>query len=150
MMPGIWKGTASGTGTGGKAFEIIQTERVGTLLDGRLMVIEGRGYDKDGSLKFNAFGVISRTADKNGLEFRAYQGDDAGTFPLTVDGRVLHWERPAGPDAIVRFTIDLTQDGRWHEIGEYLAHGKPAYKIIELNLSRIGDTDWPRAGTVRP
>jgi len=149
MMQGLWKGSATGMGPEGKPFAITQTERVGALLDGRLVAIEGRGYDADTTLKFNAFAVISRGDKPGTLEFRAYQGDDAGTFAMSVDGRVVRWQRPAGPGAIVRFTIDFTQ-GNWHEIGEYLADGKPPAKIIELNLSRVADTDWPRANPVLP
>jgi hypothetical protein len=48
FMDGTWRGTAwTLLPTGGK-HEITQTERVGSFLDGKVKVIEGRGYEADG------------------------------------------------------------------------------------------------------
>jgi hypothetical protein len=61
-MDGVWRGSASIMLPSGKKL-ITQTERIGPLLDGSIKVIEGRGYEADGRVGFNAFGVISRVGD---------------------------------------------------------------------------------------
>ena len=38
FMHGTWRGTASGTARDGTRYEVVQTERVGTMLDGDLLV----------------------------------------------------------------------------------------------------------------
>jgi hypothetical protein len=54
---------------------------------------------------------------------------------------------PAGPGAIMRYT-DTVRDGSWLDVGEYVAGDAPPRRVVELNLSRVGDTDWPAAGAV--
>jgi hypothetical protein len=33
-------------------------------------------------------------------------------------------------------------------VGERIAQGQPPLRVVELNLRRVGDTDWPGAGAV--
>ena len=37
---------------------------------------------------------------------------------------------------------------RWREVGECIAGDAPPMQIVEMNLRRVGDTDWPAAGAV--
>ena len=66
----------------------------------------------------------------------------AGTFELklTADGYV--WEVPAGPNAVMRFTATV-KNNTWREIGELVAEGGAPKQAFEMNLKRVGDTDWP-------
>ncbi|MEI6668452.1 MAG: hypothetical protein WCP29_09875 [Acidobacteriota bacterium] len=59
FMDGVWRGTAWTMLPSGQRHTITQTERIGPMLDGSIKVIEGRGYDPDGTVTFNAFGTIS-------------------------------------------------------------------------------------------
>src|SRR3990167_10989862 len=59
IMDGVWRGSAWTMDRTGKKHEITQTERIGPFLDGSVRIIEGRGYNADGSVGFNAFGVMS-------------------------------------------------------------------------------------------
>ena len=56
---GVWRGSASTILPSGEKHVITQTERVGPFLDGSVKVIEGRGYESNGSPGFNAFAIIS-------------------------------------------------------------------------------------------
>src|SRR5512132_737806 len=58
-MDGVWRGPAWTILQNGEKHHITQTERIGPFLDGSVKVIEGRGYDPDGRVTFNAFGTIS-------------------------------------------------------------------------------------------
>src|SRR5690349_7600339 len=84
IFDGIWRGPAKVTLPGGKIVEITQAERVGPMLGGNLRVIEGRGYAADGSLRFNAFGVISYDPAAKSYDFRSYAEGRQGDFPFEV------------------------------------------------------------------
>src|SRR2546429_4770391 len=58
-LDGVWRGPAWTILPSGEKHNITQTERIGPFLDGSVKVIEGRGYNADGSVGFNAFGIIS-------------------------------------------------------------------------------------------
>ena len=148
MMDGVWRGPAW-TMTPQGRHEITQTERIGPFLGGSVRVIEGRGYDSDGSVTFNALGVISFDPVAGGYSMNSWAQGYAGTFPLrpTSDGYV--WEVPAGPGAIIRYTATI-RDGAWREVGERIAGDSPPVQIFEMNLQRVGDTDWPQGGTIPP
>src|SRR5436190_20265537 len=84
-MDGEWRGPAwILTGTGEKR-EFVQTERMGPFLDGSLKVIEGRGHDPDGSVRFNAFGIVSYDPAKKAYSMRSYAMGRTGDFPLVAN-----------------------------------------------------------------
>lgn len=149
FMRGIWIGDAEGTTPEGARYKVTQTERMGPMLGGDIVVIEGRGYRPDGSTGFNAFAVVSFDVRTQNYEIRSYAQGNAGTFPLelTADGYV--WQVPAGRDAIMRFTATVEGD-RWREVGEYIVAGQPPVPSFEMNLRRVGETDWPLATPVSP
>jgi hypothetical protein len=149
FMRGIWIGEAEGTTPEGTRYKVTQTERMGPLLGGDIIVIEGRGYRPDGSTGFNAFAVVSYNVHAQKYEIRSYAQGNAGTFSFepTADGYV--WEVPAGRDAVMRFTATVTGD-RWREVGEYIAVGQAPVPSFEMNLRRVGETDWPSTTPVSP
>jgi hypothetical protein len=148
FMNGIWVGPASGASADGSHYEVTQTERMGPMLGGDIIVIEGRGYAPDGSTAFNAFAVVSWVPGTGKYELRSYAQGYAGTFDLVPTDDGYRWEIPAGP-VTIRYTATI-KDGTWHEIGERIAPGQPAVQIFEMNLKRVGDTDWPVGTPVSP
>ena len=147
FLDGVWRGTAWTILPGGKRHDIVQTERIGTFLGGAVRVIEGRGYEPDGSVGFNALGIISYDPRTRDYSFRSYAMGMKGDFPFKVlpDGYV--WQTPAGPGTIIRYTATVG-GGKFREIGERIGpDGKPV-QILEMNLVRVGDTDWPAGGAV--
>lgn len=149
FMDGIWRGPAWSLRPDGRN-EVIQTERVGPFLDGSVRVVEGRAYGSDGSVAFNALGVISFDPARNHYLMQSWALGFGGTFPLQVspDG-VIVWEAPAGPGAVIRHTATI-RDGMWHEIGERITGDDPPIRVSELNLRRVADTQWPAADPVPP
>jgi hypothetical protein len=148
FMRGIWAGPASGADRSGP-YKVTQTERVGPILGGDVMVIEGRGYRDDNTTGFNAFAAISWNPQTQKYEMRSYAQGYAGTFDLklTADGYI--WEVPAGPNAVMRFTATV-KTTTWREIGEYVTEGAAPKQTFEMNLKRVGDTDWPVGTPVSP
>ena len=132
----------------GEKHTITQTERIGPFLDGSVKVIEGRGYDHDGKVTFNAFGTISYDPGKKTYTLHSYAMGSVGDFvlKLTADGFI--WEIPAGPMKI-RYTA-VVKDGAWRETGDQIAPGAEPVRFFEMNLKRVGDTNWPAAGAISP
>src|SRR5947209_1687012 len=99
-MDGVWRGPAWTILPSGEKHNITQTERIGPFLDGSVKVIEGRGYDADGKVTFNAFGTISFDPATKVYTLHSYAQGNVGDFALnrTTDGYV--WEIPAGPITI--------------------------------------------------
>lgn len=145
-MDGEWRGKARVLTPRGPV-EIVQTERSGTLLDGRIRLIEGRGYDGSGKLAFNAFGVIA-AKPQGGFELRSWTGDAAGTFAIEPTAKGMVWTIAAGL-ATIRYEAWF-EDGKWIETGHRLVPGKPPVEFIRMELSRVGASDWPAAGAIAP
>lgn len=148
FLDGEWRGEAVVHGPGGP-MTLTQTERVGSMLGGSVKVIEGRGYAADGSTQFNAMAVLSWNEREGRYGFRSYANGYSGDyrFERTEDG--FRWETPAGPNARIQYTA-VIRDGTWHEVGDYVAEGQPPRRVIEMNLRRVEDSDWPAGGAVSP
>src|SRR5204863_3103992 len=88
VMDGVWRGPAWTLLPNGEKRHITQTERIGPFLDGSVKVIEGRGYEADGRVGFNAFGVIFYDSMKKAYGFRSWALGRAGDFKfeLVPDG----------------------------------------------------------------
>ena len=50
---------------------------------------------------------------------------------------------------MIRFTATV-KNNTWREVGEYVAEGGAPMQTFEMNLKRIGDTDWPLGAPVSP
>jgi hypothetical protein len=148
FMDGVWRGPASIVLPSGAKHTITQTERIGPFLDGSIKVIEGRGYEADGRVGFNAFGIISYNTVTRAYSLHSYAQGQVGDFALrlTSDGYV--WEIPAGP-ATIRYTA-VIKNGAWQEVGDRIVPGQEPIRFFEMNLTRVGDTNWPAAGWVGP
>lgn len=148
LMDGVWRGPAWSITPGGR-HEVTQTERIGPFLGGAVKVIEGRAYNPDGSVGFNAFGTISYDPAKSAYVLHSYAEGHGGDFPLTVTDTGYVWEVPAGPGATIRYTATIGK-GAWREVGYRVAGSAPPVQVFEMNLVRVGNTDWPAGGAVPP
>ena len=148
FMDGAWRGTAWTMLPSGEKHTVTQTERIGPFLDGTVKVIEGRGYDADGKVAFNAFGTISYSPDADRFTLHSYAQGKAGDFKLTPSADGYVWEIPAGP-VTIRYSA-VIKDGDWKEFGDRIATGKEPVRFFEMNLKRVGDCDWPSAGAIGP
>ncbi|MDT4898526.1 MAG: hypothetical protein QOH25_3603 [Acidobacteriota bacterium] len=148
VMDGVWRGPAWTILPSGEKHTITQTERIGPFLDGSVKVIEGRGYNPDGKVGFNAFGTISYNPATQAFTLHSYAQGNVGDFVLTPTADGYVWEIPAGPMTI-RYTA-VIKDGAWREVGDQIMPGKEPVRFFEMNLKRIGDTNWPAAGAISP
>jgi hypothetical protein len=146
-MDGVWRGPAWSLTPKGEKHNITQTERIGPFLDGSVKVIEGRGYDDQGKVTFNALGIISYDSDQKTYSMRSYAMGRSGDFPVTTTSDGYIWEIPAGPGMTIRYTA-VVKDGKWHEVGDHIMPGKDPLRIFEMSLTRVGDSSWPGAGAI--
>ncbi len=147
-MDGVWKGSAWTILPSGEKHVLTQTERVGPFLDGAVKVVEGRGYEADGKLAFNAFGTISYDPAKSAYTMHSYAMGFVGDYALTPTAAGFVWEIPAGPMTI-RYTATI-EGGRWVEVGDRIVPGREPVRFLEMNLERVGDTSWPAEGAIAP
>jgi len=146
LMDGLWRGPAWTLLPSGEKHTLTQTERVGSFLDGTVKVLEGTGYEADGAVAFNAFGIISYDPATKAYALHSYALGHVGDFALTTTAEGWVWELPVGPMTI-RYTATF-KDGTWREVGDRIMPGKDPVRIFEMTLKRIGNTNWPAAGAV--
>ncbi|MEK6300024.1 MAG: DUF1579 domain-containing protein [Acidobacteriota bacterium] len=147
-MDGVWRGPAWTILPSGEKHSITQTERIGPFLDGSVKVLEGRGYEPDGKVTFNAFGTISYDPGKQTYTLHSYAQGYVGDFALKPNADGYVWEIPAG-QMTIRYTA-VVKDGAWLEVGDRIMPGKEPVRFFEMNLRRVGDTTWPAGGAVSP
>ena len=148
VMDGVWRGSAWTMLPSGAKHTITQTERVGLFLDGSVRVVEGRGYEDDGTVAFNALGIISYDPATEAYSIRTYAQGRTGDFALTPTADGFQWEIPAGPMTI-RYTAIITE-GTWTEVGDRILPDGDAIRFFETTLTRVSDTDWPVGGAIKP
>src|SRR2546426_12330746 len=122
VMDGVWRGPAWTILPSGEKHTVTQTERIGPFLDGSVKVTEGRGYEADGRVGFNAFGTISYNPATRAYTLHSHAQGYVGDFKfmLTADGYV--WEIPAG-QMTIRYTA-VIKDGAWREGGDRITPGE--------------------------
>lgn len=148
FLDGVWRGPAMTILPNGQKHEITQTERVGPFLDGSIKVIEGRGYEADGRVSFNAMGTVSYNAATKVYTMHSNAQGYVGNYVLTPTADGFAWEIPAGPMTIKY--VATVKDGVWREVGDRVMPGKEPVRFFEMTLKRIGDTTWPAGGAVSP
>lgn len=144
FLVGRWEGPATiDMGPRGGRREVRQREWVGTAAGGHVVTVVGQGREKqaDGTDKliFDAFAVIYQ--DREGRPaLRAFlangQWVDA-TFELKERGFVWGYSDPRAGQ--IRYTVTLTPEGRWNEVGERSGDGQAWSRFLEMTLERVGD-----------
>ena len=146
-LAGAWRGPASIRQRDGSKLSFVQTERIGPFLGGSVLVIEGRGYDDHGAVRFNALAIVSYDPAKRAYTLHSHALGRVGDFAFEPTGDGYRWEIPLGPAGKVRY-VATVRDGELHEVGERVVEGREPQRIFEMRLQRIGDTDWPAAGAI--
>ena len=147
-LEGVWRGTGWSLLPSGERAHFTQTIRVGSIGEGALKLLEGRTYQSEGRLGGTNLEVLSFNVETKTYGLRLYTQGKSADVPITPTASGFTLEYPEGT-AKVRFTITVISD-TWHEVAERLTPGQPPLRFMELTLPRVGSTDWPAAGAVRP
>jgi len=148
MLDGVWRGPATASEAEGRRVSFVQTERIGPFLGGSIKVIEGRGYDDDGAVRFNALGVVSFDPATRAYTMHSHAQGHVGDFVFVPTSDGYRWEIPL-PAGRIRYVATVSSD-ELHEVGDLLLDGRAPVRIFEMRLKKLGATDWPAAGAVPP
>jgi hypothetical protein len=139
FLEGEWEGEAWIESGPGERRRLRQTETVRYSNSGHVLVIQGTGWESEAGgaerMAFNAVAVVSHAADA-GYRMRSYTMEGrTGDFELTVSDSGFVWgmEFPAGR---VRYTMRLTPEGEWREVGEFFRGEAPGRTVIELRVRK--------------
>lgn len=115
-------------------------ESVKLKLSGKALLIEGLGTKKDADGKekiiHEALAVISWDGKQNKYVMHAVTARAGAVSPnVEVSDRKLVWSFSTGPGS-VRYTINVTSDGKWNEIGEFSPDGSKWNKFFEMTLTK--------------
>ncbi|MBI5011118.1 MAG: hypothetical protein HZB98_16015 [Bacteroidia bacterium] len=140
-MVGDWQGEAWYLGRDQQKTYIEQKEHIQTRLNGTIITMEGTGFSKpsgqdEARIVFQAFGIFTYDMASSKFVLRAYQGGNFIDSELTFnpDGSFT-WgiEMPYGK---TRYTLRLTPEGKWNEVGEFSRDGTTWVKNFEMMLSK--------------
>jgi hypothetical protein len=143
FLAGQWKGESWTESAPGQRSAAVGTETVEPKLDGLLLNIEGLFRRKlnekeTGDVVHQAFAVISFDENAKRYRFQAYT--DRGIYTdaeAKVEDGKLEWGFRMPQAGEVRFTITVTENGPWFEIGEISSDGKQWRKFFEMTLERV-------------
>jgi hypothetical protein len=143
FLAGQWQGEGWIDVGQGQRRTFRQSETVQSKLDGLLFVIDGLGKGKlPGSdeevVVHNAFAVLSYDEAAKRFRWHAYRADGLFVDADTVVGdnqMVWSFANPRGGK--IRFTIKLTDKGRWHEVGEFSPDGSAWRQFFEMTLEKM-------------
>lgn len=144
FLVGDWEGKGWFAGPRGRS-EVWGTESVRSRLEGLVIVVEGHFMgnvpgSEEAVPVHHAFGVLSY--DQEGGHYRVSThlanglgGDFTATMP---DDHTIIWGDPNR----VRYTMDFSKEGQWHEIGEYTPDGGTTWtQFMEMTLHRQADPE---------
>jgi hypothetical protein len=144
FLLGEWEGSGWMEYAPGQRGEFRGTERVERRMGGRLVVVEGSftawlGPDLGDRPVHQAIGILSWDAAAERYAFRTYtaheRGGDASCVEIS-DGRMV-WGYDDPGFGQVRFTVAITPDGRWHEVGHVSPDGGATWRqFFEMTLVR--------------
>ncbi len=125
-----------------------QRETVRPAAGGTVVIIDGLGTSTDagrkGAIVHQAFALVSYDSAGKAYRWRAFRatGDETATVPAISDNTIV-WGMDVGPvghASHVRFTIELTPQGTWHEVGDFLqpdaASDAAGVRFFEMTLHK--------------
>lgn len=140
FLIGEWEGTGWIRLGPGEPHRFQQHETVRQAAGGAVVVIDGLGRStaigEENRIVHTAFAVISYDSTTQHFRWRAYRGDGAelDVVPSIGVDRLV-WGFPSNGSQ-VRFTIERTPTGQWHETGELVRDGAPAVQFFEMTLQK--------------
>jgi hypothetical protein len=136
FIKGQWQGTANVTTGPGQNIVLDQHENIELMLGGKLLSIEGKGYN-DGKLEFNAFAVVTFDESKQEYEMQSWLSTGEKTKAYIKVHNDDQWEWGFDlPQGKVRYFISLNEKGQWTEKGEFSPNGSNWYPSFSMLLDR--------------
>ncbi|QDH78532.1 DUF1579 domain-containing protein [Echinicola soli] len=137
FLEGKWQGPATVTTGSNQATEISQHENVEFRLSGKALIIEGKGYQAD-SIAFNALAIVTFDEHSQAYNMRSWLANGMSTEAyFTLKGeRHIEWGFDMANGGALKYTIQLDEQGRWQENGQYSPNGSQWYPSFEMQLTK--------------
>lgn len=148
FLIGDWQGTGTLQRGPGNSSTSNVRESAHWRLDGAGILVQGHGtaqIEAGGPevTVHDALAVITYDKANQRYRFQAWRGDGEPMSPnLEVGDRRMVWSFQDPRGFTIRFTMQLTPEGRWNEVGEASRDGTTWFKFMEMNLDRV-----PAAGS---
>jgi hypothetical protein len=136
FLAGKWSGDGVVVRGPGQQMKLHQTEDIQYKLDGLVMLIEGTGRNPEGQVVFRALATVSYDDAASKYRWRAYSEGRYLETELKVSADGFSWGFDAGPVKVANI-MNLTADGKWHEITEITAGNSPPRKTLDMTLSKL-------------
>ena len=127
LMHGTWLGQGERYLPSGERYAFTQTLRIQPEASGLITTIAGQslhhGDPAEKQPGSGSFAVVMYDETSGTYRFHSFGfGQRVEAMAEFVSDNVFRWTVAAGP-AMLRFTIDRTEDGVWNELGERSADG---------------------------
>ena len=142
FLIGDWQGTGTLQRGPGNSSTSRVRESAQWRLDGAGILVQGHGTAQmvPGGPEVtvhDALAVITYDKANQRYRFMAWRGDGEPINPtLEVGDRRMVWSFQDPRGFTIRFTMQITPEGHWNEVGEVNPNGT-WYKFMEMNLTRV-------------
>jgi hypothetical protein len=142
-LVGEWQGAGTMTRGPGQRVEGSIVERATSHAGGYAMTLSGLGKAAvpggDSIVVHDAFAMLWHDADAGRFRLKTFRANGHTVdADIEVGERRIVWGFPDPRAGQIRFTVALTPEGRWHEVGEFSRDGATWMKFFEMTLSRVG------------
>jgi hypothetical protein len=141
FLVGKWEGSGWHQAGPGERATFRSRETVRRDLGGMVLIVRGvhEAEAPDSGepvVVHDAMAVLSPAREGEGYRFDSWLANGRGGHfdAKLLDPGVLRWTIPS-PRGEIRYTIRISNDGQWHEIGEIDIDGE-WHQFFEMNLSR--------------
>ena len=140
FLVGEWQG-GGGISMGPTRSSFRSHESVQSRLDGQVLVIEGVHEGVDGAavgkVVHHAIAIVSWDQEAGAYRFNSHMVNGrSGDFTGRYEDGAFVWSMTNPQAGQIRYGIRLTDDGRWHEVGERSADGQRWSQFFEMTLRR--------------
>jgi hypothetical protein len=146
FLDGEWRGTVKTLRKTGWT-SMVQTERVGAMLDGAVKLIEVRSYEADGRLAFDALRVISYNPEKKIYEMRSYQNGSVRDYELETAANGIAWSVGSNGKTGTRYET-VVKNGVWTETATRFPAKGESETYLSVTVKRMRAGTWPEAGAL--
>ena len=134
FLAGKWKGAGWMMDQSGQRNEFQQTENIQFKLDESILMIEGEGTS-NGQTIHDALAIISYDPNEESYQFRSYlaTGQNGDYKAELLSEKSLRWilDTPRGK---IRYTINIDEEGKWSEIGEFQMGPEKWFQFFAMDL----------------
>lgn len=137
-LVGEWQGSGWMMFGPGQRHEFNQREWVHRKLDGLLLTIEGLGEAEGEGVVHRAFAVVDYEDGAGKYRFTAYNRGLRIESEAKVGENRMEWGMRSPQGGHIRYRLWLTENGEWHEVGEFSPDGERWNQFFEMTLKKVG------------